>query len=270
MIALGLSLWLTIAGKLPGTKKTPERHLDNLVKTVKADGLTVHLFSRSRMAVIATILVLVIFGVAAWYMGHKREVPPEKVSEPAQAEKQVAVAKPAEHEIRHDNTPNVPSAALSNSGSRTNQEPAAAKVFVKARKGPFGVWIDPQKWTQDSSEEDPIKITFNHKTGDAYAMMISERVSVPMESIKKMAVANAKKVAPDVKIASEEKRVVKGKELLCLKLTGTLQGIPAIYYGYYYGGSEGTLQVVTYTASNIFDEFKQDLDDFLNGTQISQ
>ena len=270
LIALGLSIWLTIAGKLPGTKKTPERHLDNLVKTVKADGLTVHLFSRSRMAVIATILVLVIFGVAAWYMGHKREVPPEKVSEPAQAEKQVAVAKPAEHEIRHDNTPNVPSAALSNSGSRTNQEPAAAKVFVKARKGPFGVWIDPQKWTQDSSEEDPIKITFNHKTGDAYAMVISERVSVPMESIKKMAVANAKKVAPDVKIASEEKRVVKGKELLCLKLTGTFQGIPVIYYGYYYGGSEGTLQVVTATASNIFDEFKQDLDDFLNGTQISQ
>jgi hypothetical protein len=27
---------------------------------------------------------------------------------------------------------------------------------------------------------------------------------------------------------------------------------------------------VTYTASNLFDEFKQDFDDFLNGTRIGQ
>jgi hypothetical protein len=270
LIALGLSIWLTIAGKLPGTKKTPERHLDNLAKTVKADGLIVHLFSRSRMAVIATIAVLVIFGLAAWYMGHKRELLSEKASAPTPAEKQAAVAKPAEHEIRHDNTPNVPSGASSNSGSGTNQEPSTGKVFVKARKGAFGVWIDPQKWSQESSEEDPVKITFNHKTGDAYAMVISERIGLTTDTLKNAAVANAKKVMPDVKIVSEEKRVVKGKELLCLKLAGTLQGTPFIYYGYYYGGSEGTLQVVTATASNIFDEFKQDFDDFLNGTQIGQ
>jgi dipeptidyl aminopeptidase/acylaminoacyl peptidase len=144
------------------------------------------------------------------------------------------------------------------------------KVFAKALRGPFGVWIDPQKWTQDSSEEDPVKISFNHKTGDAYAIVISERIGLTTETLKNAAVANAKKVMPDVKIVSEEKRVVKGKELLCLKLAGTLQGTPFIYYGYYYGGSEGTLQVVTATASNIFDEFKQDFDDFLNGTQILQ
>jgi len=265
LISLGLSIWLTVAGKLPGTKKT-------LVARTRpvAGGATVHLSSRSRKAIIATVPVLIILGVAAWYMGHKREVSSENASAPTPAEKQAAVAKPAEHEIRHDNTPNVPSGASSNSGSPTNQEPATAKVFVKARKGPFGVWIDPQKWRQESSEEDPIKITFNHKTGDAYAMVISERIGLTTDTLKNAAVANAKKVMPDVKIVSEEKRVVNGKEVLCLKLTGTIQGMPFIYYGYYYGGSEGTLQVVTYTASNIFDDFKQDFDDFLNGAQIGQ
>ena len=265
LIALGLSIWLTVAGKLPGTKKTPVARTEPV-----ADGSTVHLSSRSRMAIIATIPVLIILGAAVWYLGHKRDVPAEKVSEPIQTEQQAAVAKPAEHEIRQDNTPNVPSGASSTSGSRTTQEPSTGKVFVKARKGSFGVWIDPQKWTQDSSEEDPVKISFNHKTGDAYAMVISERIGLTTETLKSAAVANAKKVMPDVKIVSEEKRVVKGKELVCLKLAGTLQGTPFIYYGYYYGGSEGTLQVVTATASNIFDEFKQDFDDFLNGTQIGQ
>ena len=267
LIALGVSIWLTVAGKLPGTKKT------SVARTgPAADGSTVHLSSRSRKAIIAAVAVavLIILGAAVWYTGHKKEVSSENASSPTPVEKQAAVATPAELGIRHDNTPNVSSAASSNSGSRTNQEPATGKVFVKARKGSFGVWIDPQKWTQEPSEEDPLKVSFNHKAGDAYAMMISERIGLTTDTLKNAAVANAKKVMPDVKIVSEEKRVVKGKEVLCLKLTGTLQGTPFIYYGYYYGGSEGTLQVLTYTVSNIFDDFKQDFDDFLNGTQIGQ
>jgi hypothetical protein len=55
---------------------------------------------------------------------------------------------------------------------------------------------------------------------------------------------------------------------MCLKLTGTIQTIPFVYYGYYYGGTEGTLQAICYTSANVFDEFKPDFDDFLNGTQI--
>jgi len=142
--------------------------------------------------------------------------------------------------------------------------------FVGDVKGPFGVWIDTQKWKRNSSEENLIKITFDHKKGEAHAIMIAERISFSMESLKKAAVANAKKVALDVKIASEEKRVVNVKELLCLKFTATIQGTPYIHYGYYYSGSERNLQVVTYTASNLFDEFKQDFDDFLNGTRVGK
>jgi len=269
LIALGLSIWLTVAGKLPGTKKTPVARTGPV-----AGSSTVHLPSRSRKAIIATVAVavLLILGAAVWYTGHKKEVSSETASAPTptSAENQAAVAPSAEPGIRHDNTLNVPSAASSNSGSPTNQEPATGKVFVKARKGSFGVWIDPKKWTQEPSEEDPLKVSFDHKAGDAYAMMISERIGLTTDMLKNAAVANAKKVMPDVKIVSEEKRVVKGKEVLCLKLTGTLQGTPFIYYGYYYGGSEGTLQVLTYTAANIFDDFKQDFDDFLNGTQIGQ
>jgi hypothetical protein len=142
--------------------------------------------------------------------------------------------------------------------------------FVGDVKGPFGVWIDSQKWERTSSEENPIKITFNHKKGGAYAIVIAQRISFSMESLKKAAVANAKKVALDVKIASEEKRVVNGKEVLFLKFTATIQGTPYISCGYYYCGSERILQVVTYTASNLFDEFEQDFDDFLNGTRVGQ
>src|SRR5262249_23133287 len=106
--------------------------------------------------------------------------------------------------------------------------------FVGDVKGRFGVWIDSQKWERASSEENPVKITFKHKKGGAYAILIVQRISFSMESLKKAAVANLKKVALDVKIASEEERVVNGKELLFLKFTATIQGTPYISCGYYY------------------------------------
>ena len=101
-------------------------------------------------------------------------------------------------------------------------------------------------------------------------MVISERIAVPMSSLKDLALANAKQAAPDAHIVLDEKRIVNGKEVTCLQIEGTVQGIAFIYYGYYYGGPEGTLQVLTYTGKNLFAEFKPDLEDFLNGTQIGQ
>jgi hypothetical protein len=157
------------------------------------------------------------------------------------------------------------------STTRAYQRPTEAKLFVKAPKGPFGVWINQQKWKQDSPvEEDATKITFHHKKGDAYAMLIAERLSIPTESLKKMVLAEAKGAAPDVRVISEEKRTLNGKKILCLKMGATIENIPFVYYGYYYSGSDGTLQVVTYTGPNFFDEFKSDFEEFLNGTQIGQ
>jgi hypothetical protein len=157
-------------------------------------------------------------------------------------------------------------------GAKTASKPQDATLFVKAAKGPFGVWVNPDKWRQDplGDSPDPIKITLSNVKGDAYAMVISERISVPADSLTKIAVENAKNVAPDIHIVLEENRVVNGKNVKCLQMEGTTQGVAFTYYGYYYGGSEGTLQVVTYTGTNLFAEFKQDFEDLLNGTQIGQ
>jgi hypothetical protein len=147
--------------------------------------------------------------------------------------------------------------------------PTDSKLFVKATRGTFGVWINEEKWKQSApADEAGSKITFEHKKDDAYAMVISERIQLTMDGLKNAALNNAIGVAPDTKIVFEEKRVVNGKEVLCMKMAGTLKGIAFFYYGYYYGGTEGTLQVVTYTSANLFDEYKGDLEEFLDGTQI--
>ena len=152
----------------------------------------------------------------------------------------------------------------------TFSKPADATTFLQAKKGPFGVWLNLDKWSQDApgNPPDPNKISLTNKRGDAYASIISERIAVPMDSLKNIALENARAVAPDIRVVEDEKRIVNGKEVRRMKMEGTVQGIAFTFLGYYYGGQEGTLQVVAYTGGNLFSEYKADFDDLLNGTKI--
>jgi hypothetical protein len=154
--------------------------------------------------------------------------------------------------------------------SGTFEKSSNATLFVKTTSGTFGVWMDPQKWAQSPAPANEPKLLFTHKSGNAYAMVISESMEMPLDMVKTAAIANAKAAMPDLNIASEEKRSVSGKEVLCLKFFGTLRTIPITYYGYFYGGPEGTVQVITYAGTNLFEKAKPDLDEFLNGLQIGE
>jgi len=124
-------------------------------------------------------------------------------------------------------------------------------------------------WKEKKSE-DPSKTTLSHKDGDVYAMIIFERTEMDLEDIKNIAINNAKAVAPDIKVTLEEERIVNGGNIFCMKMEGTIQSINFIYYGYYYAGEAGTLQLLTYTFTNLFHEYESDMTDFLNGLSIKE
>jgi pSer/pThr/pTyr-binding forkhead associated (FHA) protein len=54
--------------------------------------------SRKSTLIAVAIAVLMIVGGAGWYLGHKREVAPEKLSGSAQAERQIPIVNPTEDE----------------------------------------------------------------------------------------------------------------------------------------------------------------------------
>jgi hypothetical protein len=157
-----------------------------------------------------------------------------------------------------------------NSETENNNPSGNSKTFVKAPQGDFGVWIDEQKWTQSESGNDATKITFIHQGETSYAMIIGERVRVSMEALERAALQNAKKVVPDITLLFKEKRVISGRSVLCMQMTGTVQGSSFMYYGYYYGGPEGTLQVICYTTPQQFDQAKADFDELLGSIKIGR
>jgi hypothetical protein len=143
-----------------------------------------------------------------------------------------------------------------------------AGFLVKSKKFNIGVWIDPKIWSFNKMDADEAsEYRFQKKGGgeEIYAMLISEKVSLPMESIAKVALINAKKVSPDVQIVKNEYRTVNGKKLICMQMAGTIEGIKFRYFGYYYSNTNGTIQLLTYTFENLFESHANEMEAFLNG-----
>ena len=148
--------------------------------------------------------------------------------------------------------------------------PAAARTEFKAKYGGFSVWYDDTKWVQAAREDEEGRIEFKLKRGDGYAVAIVEELSIPIATLKELALENARSAAPDTKVIFEEMRTVNGKQVLCMRMDGTVKGIPFRYFGYYYGGKHGSIQLLTFTGTQIFAKYEQDFAEFLNGLEISE
>lgn len=157
-----------------------------------------------------------------------------------------------------------PAAPAQGAAGKAFARAAAATERIDLLRGGMALFVDPAKWRQAPSE-DPAKISFRHATGEAYGMVVAERLAIPLARLKEIAISNAREAAPDVRVSFEESRRVNELEVLAMQMEGTIQGIPFTYYGYYYSGPQGSVQLLTYTGSNLFGEYKPEFEDFLNG-----
>lgn len=90
-------------------------------------------------------------------------------------------------------------------------------------------------------------------------------MEIPIVTLKQVAFENAREVAPDIKIVNEEYRFVNGIMVYMMQMNGSIQGMRVTYCGYYYSNSNGTIQLITYTAANLFDDYKDQVEELLNG-----
>ena len=74
-----------------------------------------------------------------------------------------------------------------------------------------------------------------------------------------------KEIAPDIQVDKEEYRFVNGIKLLMVQMSGTINEIKFKYYSYYYSSDKGVVQLITYSSLNLFETYKKQMEDFLNG-----
>ena len=144
-----------------------------------------------------------------------------------------------------------------------------ATFLLKSNVTSVGINFNPKKWSfKKSTSNKDAEYSFQLKDNDAYGMMITERIEVPLESLKNIALENARNIAPDIKAVKEEYRNVNGVTVLFMQLNGTTQGIKFTYLGYYFSNEKGTVQLVSYTPQSLLNEYKTQLMELLNGLVV--
>jgi hypothetical protein len=138
--------------------------------------------------------------------------------------------------------------------------------LVKSERLNIGVWINPTEWyPEPGNTGEYSEILFHKDKEDLYAVMITERIEVPLTTLRDIAISNARSAAPDLEVLQQEYRMVNGTQVLMIQMRGTVQGIKFKYIGYYYSDAEGSVQLLTYSSERLFPLYKNDMEVFLNG-----
>ena len=125
--------------------------------------------------------------------------------------------------------------------------------------------IDPAKWKQAPSTA-PGRLRFNHTAGDGYAMVIAERIEMAPDPWQTW--RDERRGRTRCAVVTDDNRIVNGTPVRCLRIVGTMQEISFKYFGYFYAGPAGTIQVITYTSTSLFDEFAADFEGLLDGVAV--
>ena len=160
------------------------------------------------------------------------------------------------------------STLLPTDSAQVHRKGVSATTKVKTPFGDFAVWIDPSRWKKATTESVGA-LQFENVSGEGFARIITERIGIPTDALSEIALANAKKVAPDATVVMKEKRIVNGRQILAMQMQGTTASLPFRYYGYYYGGASGTIQAITYTVATAFERNVDEFTMFLDGLEIS-
>lgn len=149
------------------------------------------------------------------------------------------------------------------------EKPEEASFLLKSKKLEVGIWLNPKEWSfKQATDNEEAEYELQLKGEDLYGLILTEKVEIPLENLKNIALQNGRAVAPDLRVVKEEYRNVNGLKVLHLQLNGTTQGIKFTYYGYYYSGPNGTVQFITYTGQNLLEQFLPQCEELLNGLSL--
>lgn len=146
------------------------------------------------------------------------------------------------------------------------EKPSASSFLIKSKTVDVGIYLNPKQWSFKKAESnEDAEYEFQLKNEDAYGMIIAERLSIPLETLKDIAFENAKSVSSDLRIVEQEYRMVNGLKVIYMVMAANVRGKDVYYYGYYYSTEKGSVQLLCYTGASMAQQYEKDILDLLNG-----
>lgn len=146
-----------------------------------------------------------------------------------------------------------------------------SKSEIKGSRKAYNIWYDNSKWTvsKAKSNDKNIEYKFSNINNNSSAVMIYEKTSIQIDTLKELILFNAKKDGVNVQLLNSEYRNVNNSNLLLIKYSMIIQGYTHVFYGYIFSNKKGSYQFFTETEASLFDEIKSDLEELINGLVIN-
>jgi hypothetical protein len=163
------------------------------------------------------------------------------------------------------------SVLLSNSDLSHYSIPGDSHEFLRGKTISYRIWYNSEKWIvlPDTIYKNA-DYSFENSRGELLALVIAERIEVPLQKIREIALDNFKKAGTEYKVSEEQRIMVNGTEGLLLKIDALVEGIPYAYLNCYFSTDRGTYQVMTFTGYNLFDRYRKEMMDFISGFTLIQ
>lgn len=156
-----------------------------------------------------------------------------------------------------------------NAQEETSSEEASASVsgeFVN-----YLVSYDDDVWTvEEGGDTDEYEYLFSNKDESIFAMLIAERMELTYENLKTAALENFESVSDDVEVLDEKTVKVNGFDMHSMRTRVEMDGMTAVYEGYYYVGDEGSIQFVAYSLEEDAEASLDDIEALLSGLKVGE
>lgn len=155
---------------------------------------------------------------------------------------------------------------LIQSGKVTDyRKPELSQHAYDSSSAIYSLHLIPEEWVRsETPKNQDAEIEFTLKGKDCYSTIVVERIEMPIQSLMMRTFKHFKETDSDARIRQEIRRV-NGTVIYCLTVNTKFDGIPVVFFGYYASSKKGTVQAVTWTGENLFEEHKPKLEEFLNG-----
>ena len=90
------------------------------------------------------------------------------------------------------------------------------------------------------------------------------------DKLPDLALADARGEGPNARIAQDEERVIRGVYVHYFKIDTKVKGTPSVFYGIYYGGSAGTIRVITFAEGDAFALLENDFRQLLDSLDVKE
>ena len=137
------------------------------------------------------------------------------------------------------------------------------------------VYINENKWSYKkiTKADDPSEYSFEfneQSKGFVSGKLITEKLTIDVQTLTKAAYINAAQSDPDVQIIKKEERTINGNDVIYMEMAGAVDGIKFTYYGVYHSNKYGVTQLVTYLLSDTAEIFHGEIQDFLSGFDVAK